>query len=399
MHYGLRPNATLRVRELGARLVSGTYLFCSRWFLASSVALRLRGRLCRRELAVWLSSGRPYFLLALVSRLRLDPAAPRPVGRWARDELIPRHFAHPILSLMKSNPKRAPYGAKTKARVREMREQGYSVVQITSATGVPASTIARWAAEGKWRVSDLVEEPEFVDPVEAPDGLLPGLGGADWQDVPPSPPFGGSSREEIDPVDRSQARGEGGEVGVSQSRDFDLTPHPSPDQERGSADVQTRQEKLETALEKAVTAAEDAILHGNFAAAGKATQMADTLSRALERVRGSAARPEPEGLFISPEDIEAAREELTRRFDRLGEAMYDAGAAALEQREKTGGGEQQFPRWIYAHCVRWAERVGWTAAILDGSFDESDTAEDAEPPRPTHWKGKEPVMPDWWEQP
>lgn len=290
---------------------------------------------------------------------------------------------------MSSNPKRAPYGAKTKARVREMREQGYSVVQITSATGVPASTIARWAAEGKWRVSDLVEKPEFVDPISEPEGRL--------RDACASPPFGGSSREEIDPVDRSQARGEGDEVGVSQCRDFDLTPNPSPDQERGSAGVQTRQERLETALEKAVTAAEDAILHGNFAAAGKATQMADTLSRALERVRGSAAKPEPEGLFISPEEIEATREELLRRFDRLGEAMYDAGAVALEQREKTGGGEQQFPRWIYAHCVRWAERVGWTAAILDGSFDESDAAEDAEPPRPTHWKGKEPVMPDWWE--
>ena len=35
---------------------------------------------------------------------------------------------------MKSNPKRVPYSDKVKARVREMREMGYSNVQITEAS-------------------------------------------------------------------------------------------------------------------------------------------------------------------------------------------------------------------------------------------------------------------------
>ncbi len=68
-------------------------------------------------------------------------------------------------------------------------------------------------------------------------------------------------------------------------------------------------------------AAEDAIMRGNFAAAGKATQMADTLSRALERVRGSAVEEKPEGVFYTADDIANARAELTRRFDRLAKTL------------------------------------------------------------------------------
>ena len=41
---------------------------------------------------------------------------------------------------MTHNPKRAPYTAQTKAKVRKLREEGYSNVQITEATGVPAGS-------------------------------------------------------------------------------------------------------------------------------------------------------------------------------------------------------------------------------------------------------------------
>ena len=100
-----------------------------------------------------------------------------------------------------------------------------------------------------------------------------------------------------------------------------LNPNPSPlEGEKGSS-TKTRQQQLEDALEKAAIAAEDAILKANFAAAGKATQMADTLSRALERVRNSAVEEKPEGVFYTLDDIQSAREELLHRFNRMARAM------------------------------------------------------------------------------
>ena len=213
---------------------------------------------------------------------------------------------------MSKNLKRTPYGAATKIRVREMREAGYSVVQITGATGVPGSTIARWAAEGGWRVSDLVEEPEFVDPISEPGGR--------WRDAPPSPLMGeGTGVREIEGCDFPEL------VDTSASP---LIPNPSPHQgEKGLSQQtntkpgQSRQERLEDALEKAAFAAEDAIMRGNFTAAGKAVQMADTLSKALERVRASAAEERPDGVFFTREQIDDARAELTRRVNRLAEKL------------------------------------------------------------------------------
>ena len=227
---------------------------------------------------------------------------------------------------MSKNLKRTPYGAATKIRVREMREAGYSVVQITGATGVPGSTIARWAAEGGWRVSDLVEEPEFVDPVSEPEGRL--------RDAPPSPLMGeGTGVREIEGCDFPEL------VDTSASP---LIPNPHSDnrltgsivpprepqqgekglsQQTNTKPGQSRQERLEDALEKAAFAAEDAIMRGNFTAAGKAVQMADTLSKALERVRASAAEERPDGVFFTREQIDDARAELTRRVNRLAEKL------------------------------------------------------------------------------
>ena len=220
---------------------------------------------------------------------------------------------------MKSNPKRVPYSDKVKARVREMREMGYSNVQITEATGVPGSTIARWAAEGKWRVRDLVEEPEFNDPAGAPDGLLKD---------------DGSFVRSRDP-DGSHRTGSGLHAG---NEDCSGSPELVSSRERSEAGdkhqntlEQSRQERLEDALEKAAVAAEDAILRGNFAAAGKATQMADTLSRALERVRKSAPEEKREGVFYTAEDIARAREELTRRFDRLARTLRKDEMSPLQR--------------------------------------------------------------------
>ncbi|MAI88882.1 hypothetical protein [Ponticaulis sp.] len=213
---------------------------------------------------------------------------------------------------MSKNTKRAPYSDKVKARCREMREQGYSNVQITEATSVPGSTIARWAAEGGWRVRDLIEEPAFNAPETPPDGLLPGLGGEGWGEPPsPSEGEGLGGRETIRPqTSESEAASE-----------LPLNPNPSSlEGEKGSS-TKSRQQQLEDALEKAAIAAEDAILKANFAAAGKATQMADTLSRALERVRNSAVEEKPDGVFYTQEDIQSAREELMHRFNRLARVM------------------------------------------------------------------------------
>ncbi len=307
---------------------------------------------------------------------------------------------------MKNNPKRAPYTAQTKAKVREMRETGYSNVQITEATGVPGSTIARWAAEGKWRVSDLVNaqvsfSPEAKSPcacvsvghsihwiecdtsrpcmaprsegcrmnppAEAPDGLLPGLGGDSWfGSRDPDGSHRTGSRLHAGNEDRDALEEESGlsaRAGSVFSHDARMSSSPearsscactvvcesqgsddcaglrapnsvqcgSPERapcdasaSRGQTNTnptKSRQQQLEDALEKAAVAAEDAIMRGNFAAAGKATQMADTLSRALERVRGSAVEEKPEGVFYTAEDIANARAELTRRFDRLAKTL------------------------------------------------------------------------------
>ena len=216
---------------------------------------------------------------------------------------------------MTHNPKRAPYTAQTKAEVRKLREEGYSNVQITEATGVPASTIARWAAEGKWRVKDLAEEPAFNAPETPPLGLLPGLGGDSWV----------GSREPV------SSHGAGSRL-HSQLSDQRASPEPVSSRERSEAgdkhqttpekndaraQQKARQARLEDALTNAARAAEDAIMRGNFAAAAKATQMADTLSRSLERVRVPEEEEQPDGVFYSFEQIAAARAELMRRLDRI----------------------------------------------------------------------------------
>lgn len=215
---------------------------------------------------------------------------------------------------MTHNPKRAPYTAQTKAKVRKLREEGYSNVQITEATGVPASTIARWAAEGKWRVKDLVEEPAFNAPETPPLGLLPGLGGEGWTTEDRSflrRQESGPAAEALDP----RLCGD--------ERDEHTTARPGGAQrdracERSArAQQKARQARLEDALTNAARAAEDAIMRGNFAAAAKATQMADTLSRSLERVRVPEEEEQPDGVFYSFEQIAAARAELMRRLDRI----------------------------------------------------------------------------------
>ncbi|MDF1678930.1 hypothetical protein [Ponticaulis sp.] len=262
---------------------------------------------------------------------------------------------------MTHNPKRAPYTAQTKAQVRKLREEGYSNVQITEATGVPASTIARWAAEGGWRVKDLVEEPAFNAPETPPLGLLPGLGGDSWvgSREPVSSHGAGSGlhsqlsdqRDSLEPVS-SREGSEAGDKHQSSpepvsSRDPGLDPGEAGDNHRTSlepvssrdpgpdpgeagdkhqttpekndarAQQKARQARLEHALTNAARAAEDAIMRGNFAAAAKATQMADTLSRSLERVRVPEEEEQPDGVFYSFEEIAAARAELMRRLDRI----------------------------------------------------------------------------------
>lgn len=220
---------------------------------------------------------------------------------------------------MTHNPKRAPYTAQTKAKVRKLREEGYSNVQITEATGVPASTIARWAAEGGWRVKDLVEEPAFTEPETPPLGLLPGLGGEAWGKLP-SP----SEGEGVGVRDTMRSQSELAEK-VSTTP---LIPNPSPHQGEKGSSQKARQARLEEALTNAARAAEDAIMRGNFAAAAKATQMADTLSRSLERVRVPEEEEQPDGVFYSFEQIAAARAELMRRLDRI--------AATIRPDEKEG---------------------------------------------------------------
>ena len=243
---------------------------------------------------------------------------------------------------MSKNLKRAPYGAATKSRVREMREAGYSVVQITEATGVPGSTIARWAAEGGWRVSDLVEEPEYLIPVGEPDGLLPGLGGESWDNQDRSflrRQESGASAVERDPRLRGDERHSGyssrdpdgshrtgsrlhaGNEDQSSSLERAPCDASASREHKNTKSEQTRQERLEDALEKAALAAEDAITRGNFTAAGKAVQMADTLSKALERVRASAVEEQPDGVFMSREDLDAARADLMRRLDRIAKTI------------------------------------------------------------------------------
>ena len=238
---------------------------------------------------------------------------------------------------MKTNPKRVPYSDKVKARVREMREMGYSNVQITEATSVPGSTIARWAAEGKWRVKDLVEEPEFLAPVAGPDGVyarevdLGGLG----EESEVSARTGGSPSAQASSAQPGRVVGGSTQATAQAERDQGLpgNEREQKNQEQHTQNQQSlsRQQQLEDALEKAAVAAEDAILRGNFAAAGKATQMADTLSRALERVRKSAPEEKREGVFYTAEDIARAREELTRRFDRLARTLRKDEMSPLQR--------------------------------------------------------------------
>ena len=251
---------------------------------------------------------------------------------------------------MTHNPKRAPYTAQTKAKVRKLREEGYSNVQITEATGVPASTIARWAAEGGWRVKDLVEEPAFNAPETPPLGLLPGLGGDSWvgSREPVSSHGAGSrlhsqlsdQRGSLEPVS-SRERSEAGDNHQTSpepvsSRDPGLDPgeagdkhQTTPEKNDARAQQKARQVRLEDALTNAARAAEDAIMRGNFAAAAKATQMADTLSRSLERVRVPEEEEQPDGVFYSFEQIADARAELLRRLDRI--------AATIRPDEKVEG--------------------------------------------------------------
>ena len=256
---------------------------------------------------------------------------------------------------MSKNLKRTPYGAATKIRVREMREAGYSVVQITGATGVPGSTIARWAAEGGWRVSDLVEEPEFVDPISEPGGRLRDarLGGSPGSS-PGSPGCAPPGRAVGSPtlpseIGSSQATAQAQRHSGGSSRDpygshrtgsrlharnedHSGSPERAPCDASASREQtntkpeQSRQERLEDALEKAAFAAEDAIMRGYFTAAGKAVQMADTLSKALERVRASAAEERPDGVFYTREQIDDARAELTRRVNRLAKHVRSRAA-------------------------------------------------------------------------
>ncbi len=263
-----------------------------------------------------------------------------------------------------------------------MREMGYSNVQITEATGVPASTIARWAAEGGWRVRDLVDEPEFKAPESSPNGLLPGLGGESWigSREPISSHGAGSGESLISSREPISSHGAGSGESLISSREpisshgagsglragnedcgalgdesglsarasssaslgrgapaRSLVRGSTPPSEIGDPQAtaqaqgvepraknkpeQSRQERLEDALEKAAMAAEDAILRGNLTAAGKATKMADTLSKALERVRNSAEEEKPEGVFYTPAQIDEAREQLTRRLDRLAKTL------------------------------------------------------------------------------
>ena len=141
-----------------------------------------------------------------------------------------------------------------------------------------------------------------------PDGLLPGLGGEAWGKLPsPSEGEGVGVRDTMRPQSELSEK-------VSTTP---LIPNPSPHQGEKGSPQKARQARLEDALTNAARAAEDAIMRGNFAAAAKATQMADTLSRSLERVRVPEEEERPDGVFYSFEQIAAARAELMRRLDRI----------------------------------------------------------------------------------
>ncbi len=159
-----------------------------------------------------------------------------------------------------------------------------------------------------------MEEPAFNAPETPPLGLLPGLGGEAWTTEDRSflrRQESGPAAEALDP----RLRGD--------ERDEHTTARPGEAQRdracEGSARAQqkARQARLEDALINAARAAEEAIMRGNFAAAAKATQMADTLSRSLERVRVPEEEEQPDGVFYSFEQIAAARAELMRRLDRI----------------------------------------------------------------------------------
>lgn len=233
-----------------------------------------------------------------------------------------------------TNSKRIPYSEKIKARCREMRELGYSSIQITEATRVPGSTIARWAAEGGWRVCDVAEEllPELTE--DEPAGRLIGLGGMDW----------------------------GGASGGS-----------DPAGEKGADDAppKSRQERLDFALERALDAAGHSIDRGSLVQAEKAARLAGSLSRTMEKLKSGEDKNGPKIASYTAADIATAREELTRRLDKLA-ASLDARVEDRKQRFLNGELEDpDAPRWEIARCVLWAQRMGWLGDILAGRFDAS----------------------------
>ena len=161
------------------------------------------------------------------------------------------------------NSKRAPYPEAMKDRCRALRLAGHDTAAITEKTGVPGSTISRWAAEGGWRLRDVhhFTVPEIEE-------LRPAHAGLRMESLP----------EDVPPV-----------------------------------------LALESATLGAITDVREAIAEGRWCDVPKASTSIERLVRAL-KVLKQIGEHDASVIRARQREAEEARAELTRRLDRLAEA-------------------------------------------------------------------------------
>ena len=205
-----------------------------------------------------------------------------------------------------------------------MRVQGFADTQITEATGVPGSTIARWAAAEGWRVRDLVEDTELTEPAAPPAGLF----------------------ARRDPYGASEAGDETGfvlpgAVGEAAGEAEDTSPR-------------ARRERMETALTRAAMAAETAIGRGSLKQAEQAARLAGSLNRTIEKLGEAPPDEDARGVFYSAEQIAEARADLVRRFDRLADQQKSVVEGDRERYMKGVMKDPGMERWEVDWVVKWA---------------------------------------------
>jgi hypothetical protein len=183
-------------------------------------------------------------------------------------------------------------------RARALRAQGLTAIEISRAVGVPASTLARWAAETGWRQEDLAAQAEAAREV--------GAAGED--------------------ADGASARGPDARGGRGAEDGSEAFP---PDALADDAETLTPDETARRALRRALSLAEA----GQMAAAERMARLAERMARLAEHPALKTDGPAPDDPAVRPAEGAAAEQPQAEPVyvqrelcSRLSRAIVEAAA-------------------------------------------------------------------------